>query len=109
MKRGERTKLTVTMDVTEAQALALQAMFEYWNTCSGMGASRDVGFNVDGDGDFNVACEIVFDPPIRTLTDNLRKLAVMSDENGDRIYDYDRIAWAIHYGKNMYTGEILES
>ena len=31
---NDRIKMTVNMDVTIPQALALQAMFEYWNKLS---------------------------------------------------------------------------
>ncbi len=34
----ERLKMTVEMEVTESQALALQAMFEHWRVLGGQGS-----------------------------------------------------------------------
>lgn len=91
----KRLTMTVTMTVKEAQALALQAMFECWNNYSSRGCSRWVGFRVDGDGDFHPNCKIFFSPKPRELTQELRVLAIAKDDHGDRLYDYDNIGWKI--------------
>jgi len=99
-----RHKLTVTMDVTEAQALALQAFFEYWNTLAALGGSRAVAFNVDGDGDFKPNCQVTVDPPTVPLTPRLKRLAVASDNLGNRFYDYDGIA--VDLDDEHYEGRV---
>jgi len=88
-------KMTVKMEVSTPQALALQAMFEYWNLLSSLGGSREVGFYVDGDGDFHPKCEIEFDEAVPELTNELKKISIVKDEDGNRIYDYDSIAWKL--------------
>lgn len=85
-------KLTVEMQVTIPQALALTAMFKYWNTLSSWGASREVGFFVDGDGNFHPKCEVTTDKPIPELTEEMRKAAVVKEWDDNRVYDYDPIA-----------------
>lgn len=86
------------MQVTPAQALALQAMFDHWNQLSAIGSSRQVAFFVDGDGNFHPECNVTFESGtnLPELTDELRKLAVADEgPNGERIYDFDNIAWKI--------------
>lgn len=85
------------MEVTIPQGLALQAMFEYWNLLSSLGGSRKVGFYADGDGNFHPKCSIKFDGDIPELTDELRQIAIVKDDNGNRIYDFDPIAWKINH------------
>lgn len=96
IKKGERLTMTVSMQVTEPQALALQAMFRYWNTLGAMGSSRDVAFFVDGDGNFRPNCQWMFSHKIAELTPELAKLAIVEDKNGNRKYDFDPIAWQIN-------------
>ncbi len=91
----DRMTLTVSMQVTESQALALKAMFEYWTFLGGVGGSRMVGFYVDGDGNFQPKCFVTTSAPIRELDDELRKLAVVEDDDGDRQYDFDSISYRI--------------
>lgn len=85
-------KLTIEMEVTGPQALALKAMFEYWNELSSIGSSREVAFYVDGDGNFHPKCKITSEPKIVKLTDDMRAKAIVADDNGDRVYDFDPIA-----------------
>lgn len=95
---SERIEMTVKMQVTPAQGLALQAMFEHWNKLSAWGASRDIAFFVDGDGNFHPKAQISFNEEIPPLTDELRKLAVKRDA-GDECelsFDFDSIAWKLH-------------
>lgn len=93
----DRIKMTIEMEVTPAQGLALQAMFEHWNFLSNIGSSRDVGFHVDGDGNFHPKCSVKFDSNIPELTDEFRKISVIKDKNGNRVYDFDPIAWKINH------------
>ena len=89
---ADRSEITVTMTVTKAQAIALKAMFVYWNRLASMGSSRKVAFYVDGDGDFHPTCRISGAPEV---TDEHHKLAVIEDNDGNRVYDYDPVAWSM--------------
>ena len=100
---NDKLTMTVSMRVTEAQALALQAMFEDWNYLSGIGSSRMVSFYADGDGNFHPKCSVTTSVPVRVLDDELRKLAVVQDENGARQYDFDPIAWRISDDYEKYN------
>ena len=94
---AERLEMTVKMQVTTAQALALQAMFKHWNRLAGQGSSRMIGFFADGDGNFKPKCEMVFSEPLPELTDDLEKAAIVSDDgNGTRDFDFDGVAWRLH-------------
>lgn len=86
-------KMTVEMDVTIPQALTLQAMFEYWNRLSGIGASRQVVFYADGDGNFHPRCDIKYSEDLPELTDEMREISIIAGENGNHRYDFDPIAW----------------
>lgn len=83
------------MEVTESQALALEAMFKYWDALASMGSSRFVAFYVDGDGNFKPKTSIYYSRPIKTLTSEMCKAAIVEDNDGDRKYDFDPIAWMI--------------
>lgn len=98
-KRGERFRMTVTLAVTEPQALALWAMFKHWNRLGGVGASRMVSFYCDGDGDFHPHAEVSFDREVTKLTPELEALAVVSKETDEwqRKFDYDPIAWKLYH------------
>lgn len=97
MQRGEKCKMTVVFEVKEAQALALQAMFEYWNKLANWGSSRYVAFYCDGDGDFKPNCQISFDKDVRPLTQEMRDKSVAEKVpgSGEHLYDYDPICWII--------------
>jgi hypothetical protein len=95
-----RIKMTVSMNVTEPQALALQAMFKCWNSLASMGSSRMVGFYVDGDGNFKPKCEWSFSEPIPELTEDLQEagLCKQGDKEGawsDIAFDFDGMAWKL--------------
>lgn len=92
---SDKVQLTVKMEVTVAQALALEAMFEYWNNLGSMGSSRNVAFFVDGDGNFQPNCKVSFEGEVPKLTDELREKAISEEVDGDRIYDFDVIAWSL--------------
>ena len=97
MKLHERIEMTVKMQVTPAQALTLQAMFNHWNRLAGWGSSRMIGFFVDGDGNFKPKCEIDFSETLPELTEELTKAAIVSDDgNGTLSFDFDGIAWKLH-------------
>lgn len=95
----ERIKINISMEVTIPQALALQAMFEYWNTLASVGSSRKVGFYVDGDGNFKPRCQMITYAQIPELTDEMRKIAIVSDDDGNVVYDFDGIAWILEEQK----------
>jgi hypothetical protein len=91
----EKFKMTVTMEVTEPQALALQAMFKQWSYYGRVGASRKVAFFVDGDGDFRPNCEVKFNKEIHELTEEMEDKSIVSDDDGNLVYDFDPIAWML--------------
>lgn len=92
----DRYKMTVTIDVTESQALAMQSMFEYMENLGNAGSSRKVAFYADGDGNFKPHPVITYDKPLaHELTDEMRKISVVEDMDGDRVYDFDPIGWKL--------------
>lgn len=103
MDTSKRIKMMVLMEVTIPQALALQSMFEYWNQLAGLGASREVAFYADGDGNFHPEAEYLFSEAVPELTDDLAKLAKVSYDDSGRdsynrpqaLFDFDAIAWRI--------------
>lgn len=97
MNTRDRIKMTVTFDVTIPQALALQSMFNTYNLLSNMGASRDVAFFVDGDGNFHPKCKVTFDnSDIPLLTPELEKMASNNTTDDPLLkFDFDTIAWHI--------------
>lgn len=84
------------MEATPAQALTLKAMFEYWNQLASQGASRNVAFFCDGDGNFRPKCHVSFAATLPELTEQIRQKAVVSDNDGHRVYDFDPVAWLLH-------------
>ena len=96
IKRGEKIKMTVTMEVSASQAYALMAMFNYWNFCGKAGTSREIGFEVDGDGDFHPKCEVKTEPKLPEMPKQQIDKAIVWDNNGNRKYDYDPIGWSLH-------------
>lgn len=100
---NEKVKMYITMEVSIPQALALQAMFEYWNELSSTGSSRNVSFFVDGDGDFHPKCTISFSGKaiIPMLTPEIKKAVIKGDLNGNRLYDYDGVEWKITTSKRF--------
>ena len=88
-----KISMTVTIDnITEAQGLALKAMFNYWQLLGSMGSSRTVSFYADGDGDFRPKVRTSFSEEIHDLTEEIQKASIIKDvNNGDRTYDYDPI------------------
>lgn len=112
MDTNKKIEMTVTLTVTVPQALALQAMFDHWNSLSSMGASRQVSFYVDGDGNFHTHAKCKFGEELPELDNHLRDLAELSDDNAgkDRFgnpmvsFDYDAIAWRLGagYGSKPY-------
>ncbi len=106
MKRHDKVRLTVYMDVTKAQALSLMSMFRYWNALGGLGSSRHVAFMADGDGDFHPNCQIITKPYLK-LNDEMYKFAFcklkeekqgkleLNLNDGDALFDYDKIGWKL--------------
>jgi hypothetical protein len=79
------------MDVTIQQALAIKAMFEYWNHLIDQEVNGNVGFYVDGEGGFRPNCEVTTNKELPELTDQIRKAAIVEEECRDRIYDFINI------------------
>jgi len=95
---SKRVSMTVTMSVTPAQGLALQAMFEHWNFMDSAGMSRMIAFYVDGDGNFRPNAQISFSEPMPALTDEFRKISIVAGENDGNLYfDFDPIAWKLNH------------
>lgn len=93
--------MQVTFDVTESQALALQSLFEQWNSLGGMGSSRWTGFYADGDGNFHPRCKIKYKHGIpRKLNDDIIKAGEIDHKQfgtskGSFFVDYDGIGWKL--------------
>ncbi len=109
MDTSRKIEMTITLNVTVPQALALQAMFDHWNSLSSMGSSRQVSFYVDGDGNFHTHAKCKFSEEIPELDNHLRDLAELTGESetdaaGSPVasFDYDAIAWRLGrgYGSN---------
>ncbi len=97
----ERRKITVTMEVTDAQGLTLEAMFRYWNKLASMGCSRKVSFYVDGDGNFKPKCVVEFPegrPETEMTLDDIQVLAFQGNIGSDNPhdFDFDTLAWALN-------------
>lgn len=90
----KRKKITVEMDVTEAQAVALSAFFKSWNSLSSAGASRFVAFYADGDGNFHPQCKIDSEWNLKKR-EPLEILARIEPERDIERYDFDAISSAI--------------
>ena len=102
MDKDGRIKMTVELDVTVPQALAMQAMFNYMNQLSSLGGSRVAGFYADGDGNFHPKAKCSFSEEIPELTEEMRAASAIElkdhvncGSDGDRYFDYDPIAWMI--------------
>ena len=98
---SKRVEMTVKMQVTPAQGLALQAMFEHWNRMSNWGCSRAISFYADGDGNFHPKAVVSFDEKIPELTEEMRTKAAQDEKgNGDVLFDFDPIAWMLNDEEN---------
>lgn len=93
---AQRRAMTVSMEVTEPQALTLAIMFERWNKLAGMGGSRWVSFFVDGDGDFHPKCQWSSGWDL-VLDDAIREAAEPSEHKSLRVcsFDYDGVGWLL--------------
>lgn len=93
----KKVKLTIEFDgLTVPQALSLKAFFDYWEYLSAIGSSREVGFFVDGDGNFRSKPKVTCDQELPELTDELKELPVVKDHQGNRVYDFDPVAWKLN-------------
>lgn len=96
IERGEKLKLTVTMNVTAPQAYALMEMFKCWTFYGKAGMSRRVAFYVDGDGDFHPNCECKTEPELPELPKDQAIKTLVEDEHGNCLYDFDALSWSFH-------------
>jgi hypothetical protein len=106
----ERLEMTIKLQVTEPQALAVQAMLKCWNSLGSMGSSRYVAFYVDGDGDFKPKATWEFSKPVAELTPEMQEAAhifakLTKDQNpgshSDHAFDFDPIAWKLREKKTQ--------
>lgn len=88
-------KMIVEMNVTMAQAITLKEMFDYMTSLGKLGGSREVGFYSDGDGNFHPNCVITTEKPLIEMKKEDLAKAIVRDKGGDRMYDYDPIAWRL--------------
>lgn len=94
---SDRIEMTIKLQVTPAQGLALQTMMNHWNLLSSWGSSRYIAFYVDGDGNFHPKAECRFSGEIPELTEEMEKKAISKDDgDGNLGFDFDGIAWALH-------------
>lgn len=101
MSKFDKFKMTVEFEVTEPQALALQAMFEHWTHLGNIGSTRVIGFFIDGCGDFQPNCKINFSKQIHALTDEMRTKAIIRNTSGNEVYDFDIISYILDYNEFM--------
>lgn len=92
---SKKIKINVSMEVTIPQALALKSMFKYWNDLGAMGSSRKVAFYVDGDGNFQPKCNFSTNAELPELTEKMEQIVVCYEDDGNRVYDFDGIAWIL--------------
>jgi len=95
------------MEVSEAQALALQAMFDHWTFLGNIGSSREIGFMVGGGWDFRPDCKISVDGDVRPLSDTVARIAGQNKTSGygNRTFDYNTINALIREGIIDECGE----
>jgi hypothetical protein len=91
----KRIEMTIKMQLTEPQALAMQAMMEHWNQLASQGSSRMIAYFVDGDGNFKPNTTWQYSEPIQPLTDEMRKAAIVDNRAGEAKFDFDPIAWIL--------------
>jgi len=95
----DRAEMIIRIQVTEPQALAINAMFKYWTLLGNIGSSRKVVFYVDGDGDFQPNAKIDLPDGCRKLTPDLESMAVVGGaSSGNLIFDFDSISAQLHQG-----------
>ena len=83
--------VTITLELTEPQRIALEDMLATWNSLSNIGASRWTAFYADGDGDFHPKAVIDGHTPLKF--GQLTKAEVWAGE--EYRIDPDRVAWRL--------------
>lgn len=86
---NKKIKMTIEMNVTIPQALALREMFNYWSYLGNIGLSKFVAFYVDGDGDFQPCCKITTSKQIPDSNDEIKLTSIISDNGQMKKYDFD--------------------
>ena len=104
-------RVAVYLTATIPQALALQAMFRYWNQLSGLGGSRRVAFYVAVDGNFHPDAQFVnlSEQKLPRLTDEIREAAISGEERGDCLFDFDPVAWLLRKREDEYQDRLRVS
>ena len=89
---SERTTVTVTLELTAEQRIALEDMLATWNFLGSAGASRWTAFYADGDGNFQPRATIDGRKPEYTAL-----ITEAQKWQGDEYrIDFDAIGWALH-------------
>jgi len=105
-------------NLTEAQAITLEAMFALWSRLGRMGSSRWTAFMADGDGNFRPKIKVngndAKESDLVSLNDCIEPIKRIIKYNGDsqlldeakwvnetEVYfiDYDKIAWKLRNPK----------
>jgi hypothetical protein len=102
----KRIEMTIKMQLTEPQALAMQAMIEHWNRLAAQGSSRMIAFYVDGDGNFKPNATWQYSEPIHPLTDEMRKAAIVENRSGKAEFDFDPIAWILRKPVEQFLDDL---
>lgn len=94
---NDKVTMTVVLpDLTEAQAIALEAMFRRWRYLGGVGSSRAVSFYADGDGNFRPKPQVSFSrDPYPTADEDQREKLRAFAEKSENNFDFDPVAWAL--------------
>lgn len=93
---NKRIKMTVELDVTIPQAVALKAMFDHWNYLSSIGSTKSISFLVDGGGNFHPNATCTTSEEIPELTKAMEKLICIDGDvtlpkKDDLIFDFDQL------------------
>ncbi len=95
----ETKKLKIEMQVTEAQALTINAMIKQWNLLGSIGKSQYVAFFADGDGNFHPIAEVESEWDLGKNKD-LEIFSIEKREKGVTYMDYDPVAEMISHREN---------
>lgn len=103
-------KIKIEMQVTEAQALAINAMIKQWNLLGSIGKSQYVAFFADGDGNFHPDAKVESEWDLEKNKD-LEIFSIEKREKGVTYMDYDPVAEMISHRENAsedFVKEMIE-
>lgn len=91
-EHNELREVTVTLNLTKAQAIAIEVLLAQWNWLASVGASRWTAFYADGDGNFRPHATI----DGRTPDAKRSPFPAEKFWNGNEFrVDFDPIAWSL--------------